>query len=307
MTMSDQKGWIWMDGTWVPWQEAKVHVLTHSLHYGMGIFEGLRAYDTDRGTAIFRLEEHTHRFIQSARALNMAMPFTEAALNAAQKEVVMRNELKTAYVRPLGFYGAEGMGIRADNLKMHVSIAAWHWGAYMGEEGLEKGIKVATAATRKLSIQSQFPKVKATGHYINSMLALSEAMRANCEEALLLDPEGYVAEGSGENIFLVKAGVLYTPMLTHCLNGITRQTIFTLAKDLGLTVREALLTREDVYLADEAFFTGTAAEITPIRMVDGRPIGNGGRGPITQKLQSLYFEIVHGRVPAYAHWCHLVS
>ncbi len=300
--MSDRDGFIWMDGQWLKWREANIHVLTHSLHYGMGIYEGLRAYPTEKGTAIFRLQDHTERFFRSAHILRMPMPFDRDTLNNAQREVILKNGLKAGYIRPICFYGSEGMGLRADNLKAHVAIAAWEWGAYMGEENLKRGIKVRTSSYTRHHVNIMMTKAKATGNYVNSMLALQEALSSGADEALLLDPEGYVAEGSGENFFLVRKGVLHTPELTSCLEGITRDTIITLAHDLGMKVLERSITRDEVYVADECFFTGTAAEVTPIREVDGRVIGNGGRGPVTEKIQSLYFDHVYGRTQKHPEW-----
>ena len=301
-TMADRDGVIWLDGEMVPWREAKVHVLTHTLHYGMGVFEGVRAYQTDQGAAIFRLEAHTRRLFDSAHIMNMKMPFEKAAIDQAQLDVVSQNNLETAYLRPMVFYGSEGMGLRADNLRTHVMIAAWEWGAYLGPDALEQGIKIRTSSYTRHHVNISMCKAKANGHYINSMLALQEAMACGCDEALLLDNEGYVAEGSGENVFIVHDDVIYTPDLTSALNGITRNTIFTLASDLGIRVVEKRITRDEVYIADEAFFTGTAAEVTPIRELDGRQIGEGKRGPITEKLQTMYFDVVHGRVEKYNNW-----
>lgn len=301
-TMADRDGVIWLDGEMVPWREAKVHVLTHTLHYGMGVFEGVRAYQTDQGAAIFRLEAHTRRLFDSAHIMNMKMPFDKEAIDQAQLDVVSQNNLETAYLRPMVFYGSEGMGLRADNLRTHVMVAAWEWGAYLGADALEQGIKIRTSSYTRHHVNISMCKAKANGHYINSMLALQEAMACGCDEALLLDNEGYVAEGSGENIFLVHDDVIYTPDLTSALNGITRNTIFTLAADLDIPVVEKRITRDEVYIADEAFFTGTAAEVTPIRELDGRQIGEGKRGPITEKLQTMYFDVVHGRVEKYNNW-----
>lgn len=306
-TMEDRDGEIWLDGEWLPWREAKVHVLTHTFHYGAGVFEGVRAYHAENGTAIFRLEEHTDRLFRSAHILRMEMPFDKETLNQAQREAVSRNNLDNAYLRPMCFYGSEGMGIRADNLKVHVMIAAWEWGSYLGEENMEKGIKIRTSSYTRNHVNSVMCKAKANGNYINSILALQEAIDSGCDEAMLLDHEGYVAEGSGENIFIVRNGVLYTPELTSALEGITRDTIFILAKEFGLEVVEKQITRDEVYIADEAFFTGTAAEVTPIRIVDGRVIGNGGRGPITEKLQSRYFDCVHGRHEVHPEWLDYVK
>ena len=302
MSMADRDGVIWFDGELVPWREAKVHVLTHTLHYGMGVFEGVRAYEADQGTAIFRLQEHTNRLFDSAHIMNMKIPFTKAEINEATRAAVRENKLPSAYIRPMVFLGSEGMGLRASGLKVQVIVAAWSWGAYMGKEALEQGIKVRTSSYTRHHVNISMTRAKANGHYINSMLALQEALSSGAEEALLLDPEGYVAEGSGENVFLVKDGVLYTPELTACLNGITRNTVFALARDLGIPVVEKRITRDEVYIADEAFFTGTAAEVTPIRELDGRTIGAGRRGPVTTKLQQLYFDTVIGRNPAHLEW-----
>ena len=302
MTMDDRDGVIWMDGELVPWRDAKTHVLTHSLHYGMGVFEGVRAYKTSRGTAIFRLREHTDRLFRSAHILGMRIAFEREVLNEAQRRVVHENGLATAYIRPLCYYGAEGMGLRADNLKVHTIVAAWEWGAYLGAENMERGIRIKTSSFTRHHVNITMCKAKATGNYMNSMLALNEALSSGHDEAMLLDREGYVAEGSGENIFLVRNGVLYTPDLTSALEGITRDTILVLAAELGIPVREKRITRDEVYIADEAFFTGTAAEVTPIREVDGRTVGSGGRGAITERLQSLYFDCVHGRHEKHLDW-----
>ncbi len=306
-TMADRDGVIWLDGELVPWREAKVHVLTHTLHYGMGVFEGLRAYKAEQGTAIFRLQAHTDRLFRSAHILGMPMPFDKATLNAAQKQVVRDNGLESAYIRPMCFYGSEGMGLRADNLRVHVMIAAWAWGSYLGEEGLEKGIRIKTSSFTRHHVNITMCKAKSNGNYINSMLALQEAIRDGYDEALLLDVDGFVAEGSGENIFIVRDGVIYTPDLTSALEGITRDTIFALARDNGLEIREKRITRDEVYIADEAFFTGSAAEVTPIRELDGRAIGSGTRGPITEMLQSQYFDLVHGRLGRYGEWLDYVE
>ncbi len=302
MTMDDRDGVIWFDGKMVPWREAKTHVLTHTLHYGMGVFEGVRAYKTEQGTAIFRLHEHTDRLFRSAHILNMPMPFDKETINQAQLDAVRENKLESAYIRPMCFYGSEGMGLRADNLKVHVMVAAWSWGAYLGAEGMEKGIRIRTSSYTRHHVNITMCKAKANGNYMNSMLALQEAIACGYDEAMLLDNEGYVAEGSGENIFLVRDGALITPDLTSALDGITRNTIFRLAKEIGLEIREKRITRDEVYIADEAFFTGTAAEVTPIREVDNRAIGNGKRGPITEKLQSMYFDVVHGRKNLHPEW-----
>jgi branched-chain amino acid aminotransferase len=301
-TMDDRDGLIWFDGTMSPWRDAKVHVLTHSLHYGLGVFEGVRAYKTEQGAAIFRLKDHTRRLFDSAKILGMKIPYDADTLNAAQCAVVRENHLESAYMRPICFYGSEGMGLRADNLKVHTAIAAWTWGAYLGAEGMEKGIRIKTSSFTRHHVNITMCKAKATGNYMNSMLALQEALSCGYDEALLLDAEGYVAEGSGENFFLVRDGIIYTPDLTSALNGITRATVMTLAQELGIEVREKRITRDEVYIADEAFFTGSAAEVTPIRELDRRTIGSGTRGPLTEKLQSLFFDVVHGRHPQHQDW-----
>ena len=306
MSMADRDGVIWMDGELVPWREAQVHVLTHSLHYGMGVFEGVRAYRTDKGAAIFRLQEHTRRLFGSAHIMMMPVPWDQETINAAQITAVRENRLESAYIRPLFFYGAEGMGLRADNLRVHAMVAAWDWGSYLGADNMEKGIRVRTSSYTRHHVNITMCKAKATGNYINSMLALSEALQTGYDEAMLLDDHGFVAEGSGENIFIVRDGVLYTPDTSSALEGITRDTIMELAADSGLTVREKRISRDEVYLADEAFFTGSAAEVTPIREVDNRIIGNGSRGPVTEQLQSLYFDVVHGRVDKYSDWLTVV-
>lgn len=308
MSFNDRDGVIWFDGELVPWRDAKVHVLTHTLHYGMGVFEGVRAYETNElGTCIFRLQEHTERLFQSAHIMNMAMAFDRDQINAAQKLVVKENNLHEAYLRPMVFYGSEGMGLRADNLKTHVIVAAWNWPSYMSPEAKEHGIKVRTSSYTRHHVNISMCKAKACGHYINSMMALKEALDCGCDEALLLDNEGYVAEGSGENIFIVRDGILYTPDLTSCLDGITRKTLFTLAQEQGLTIKEKRITRDEVYIADEAFFTGTAAEVLPIRELDGRIIGSGDRGPITEKLQALYFQAVKGQLTQHSNWLSCVE
>ncbi|MBD2857416.1 branched-chain amino acid transaminase [Spongiibacter sp. KMU-158] len=303
MSMADRDGLIWFDGEMVPWREAQVHVLTHTLHYGMGVFEGVRAYKTaDRGTCIFRLQEHTDRLFRSAHIMNMKMPFDKDAINAAQCAVVRENNLEEAYLRPMVFLGSEGMGLRADNLRTHIIVAAWDWPSYMSPEARDKGIKVRCSSYTRHHVNISMTKAKANGQYINSMLALREALDSGCEEALMLDPEGYVAEGSGENVFIVRNGKIYTPELTSCLDGITRNTIFELAAELGVEVIEKRITRDEVYVADEAFFTGTAAEVLPIRELDGRTIGSGVRGPITTELQTRYFDQVKGRREQFPEW-----
>ncbi|SOB76697.1 branched chain amino acid aminotransferase apoenzyme [Marinobacter sp. LV10R510-11A] len=302
MSMADRDGVIWMDGEMVPWREAKTHVLTHTLHYGMGCFEGVRAYNTANGPAIFRLKDHTDRLFRSAHILNMKMPFSKEELNDAQCAAVRDNNLDEAYIRPMAFLGSEGMGLRAENLKVHVMVAAWSWPSYMSPEAKELGIKVRTSSFTRHHVNITMCKAKANGNYINSMLALNEAIASGCEEALLLDNEGYVAEGSGENVFIMRNGVLHTPELTSCLEGITRQTILDFAADLNIPVKERRITRDEVYVADEAFFTGTAAEVLPIRELDGRTIGAGKRGPVTEKLQAMYFDAVQGKLPQHSDW-----
>ena len=303
MSFADRDGFIWFDGQLVPWREAQVHVLTHTLHYGMGVFEGVRAYHTDsRGTAIFRLEDHTNRLFNSAKIVGMQIPFDRETLNEAQRLVVRANHLREGYIRPLAFLGSEGMGLRADGLRTHVAVAAWEWPSYMSPEALEQGIRIRTSSITRHHVNITMCKAKATGNYTNSMMALREALQDGYDEALLLDPEGYVAEGSGENIFVVNRGVLYTPELTSCLDGITRDTVIQLAHECGYEVREKRITRDEIYIADEAFFTGTAAEVLPIRELDNRVIGAGARGPITTRLQQLYFDAVRGRLAAHPEW-----
>lgn len=305
-TMADRDGVIWFDGKMVDWRDAKIHVLTHTLHYGMGVFEGLRAYKAEQGTAIFRLQAHTDRLFESADIMNMEIPFDKETLNEAQLAAVRDNDLQSAYVRPMCFYGSEGMGLRADNLKVHVMVAAWEWGAYLGQEALENGIRIRKSTFVKNDSHPSMYLAKANGNYINSMLALDEAMSKGYDEALLLDSKGNVAEGSGENIFMIKDGVIYTPTLVASLNGITRNTIMTLAKEQGIDVVETTMKIEELYDADEVFFTGSAAEVTPIREIDDNSIGNGSRGPITEKLQTMYFDLVHGRLEIHPDWLNYV-
>ncbi|KAB2308717.1 branched-chain amino acid transaminase [Betaproteobacteria bacterium SCN2] len=300
--MADRDGVIWYDGKLVNWRDATTHVLTHTLHYGMGVFEGVRAYQTDKGAAIFRLQEHTERLFRSAHILGMKMPFDKATLYEAQRTVVRENGLDSGYLRPMAFYGAEAMGISARNLSVHVIVAAWPWGAYLGKEALERGIRVKTSSFARHHSNVTMCKAKANGNYMNSILAHKEAEMDGYDEALLLDTDGFVSEGSGENIFIVRDGKLYTPDPSSALVGLTRDTIIQLAQENGIEVIEKRITRDEVYIADEAFFTGTAAEVTPIRELDNRTIGEGTRGPITAKLQALYFDCVYGRSPAHANW-----
>ncbi len=307
MSMADRDGKIWMDGRLVEWRDANIHVLTHSLHYGMGVFEGVRAYKTAAGTAIFRLPEHTRRLFNSAKIFQMNLGYDIETVVAAQKEVVRANRLESCYLRPIAWIGSEKLGVSAKGNTVHVAIAAWPWGAYLGEDGIAKGIRVKTSSFTRHHVNVSMVRAKASGYYINSILANTEALNDGYDEALLLDTEGYVSEGSGENVFIVKEGRLYTPDLASCLDGITRDAIITIARDLGIEVREKRITRDEVYCCDEAFFTGTAAEVTPIRELDNRPIGNGSRGPITETLQSAFFDVVAGKSERYARWLHPVA
>ena len=305
-SMADRDGVIWYDGKMVNWRDATTHVLTHTLHYGMGVFEGVRAYKTDKGAAIFRLQDHTDRLFNSAHILQMKMPFSKQEISDAMCAAVRENKLESAYIRPMAFYGAEAMGIAAKTLSTHVICAAWSWGAYMGDEALTRGIRVKTSSFSRHHVNITMCKAKANGNYMNSILAHQEAAQDGYDEALLLDVDGFVAEGSGENVFIVRKGKLITPDLTSALEGITRDTIVQLAKELGIEVIEKRITRDEVYTADEAFFTGTAAEVTPIRELDNRAIGTGTRGPITEKLQALYFDVVKGKSAKHADWLTLV-
>jgi branched-chain amino acid aminotransferase len=302
MSMADRDGFIWYDGKLVPWREATTHVLTHSLHYGLAVFEGVRAYKTEIGTAIFRLKEHTDRLFNSAKIYMMDMPFSKEEVMQAQRLAVSANKLESAYIRPLAFYGSEKMGVSPVGAKVHVSVAAWSWGAYLGEEGLAKGIRVKTSSHARHHVNVTMARAKVATTYANSILANLEATQHGYDEGLLLDTDGFVAEGCGENIFIVKEGKLYTPELTTALDGITWRTVQQICADLGLSVEKTRLTRDDIYICDEAFFTGTAAEVTPIRELDRRVIGSGSRGPVTEKIQSAFFDIVHGRNPKYHHW-----
>ena len=302
MSMADRDGKIWKDGHMVDWRDATLHMLTHSLHYGMAVFEGVRAYNTAQGTAIFRLKEHTQRLYNSAKIFQMKVPFDMDTIMNAQLEVVRANKLESCYLRPLVWIGSEKMGVSARGNTIHVAIAAWPWGAYLGEEGLAKGIRVKTSSFTRHHVNVSMVRAKASGYYINSILANQEVTADGYDEALLLDTEGYVSEGAGENVFIVKSGKIYTPDLASCLDGITRDSVVTIARDLGIEVIEKRMTRDEVYCADEAFFTGTAAEVTPIRELDGRTIGEGSRGPVTEKIQSLFFDIVGGKAPQYNHW-----
>ena len=299
---ADRDGWIWQNGALVPWRDANVHVLTHTLHYGVGVFEGVRAYDTPTGTCIFRLREHTDRLFNSAHILGLEIPYTRDEVNQAQLDVFGANELAEGYLRPMVYLGSEAMGLRAKDLSVNLCIAAWPWPNYMDPGSRRNGIKVRVSSYTRHHVNITMCKAKANGHYINSILALHEALDCGCDEALLLDNEGYVAEGSGENVFIVKAGELHTPELTSCLDGITRNTIFCLAAEMGVNIRERRITRDEVYICDEAFFTGTAAEVLPIRELDGRVIGSGKRGPVTERFQSAYFDQVRGKRGTFPEW-----
>ena len=302
MAISDRDGVIWRDGAMTPWREANTHVLTHTLHYGAGVFEGVRAYQTPTGPAIFRLQEHTQRLFNSAKIIGMKLPFSQEQINQANIDVVRENQLSSGYIRPMCFYGSQGMGLRAEGLNVHAIVAAWEWGSYMGDEKMQNGIKVKTSSFTRHHVNATMCKAKVNGHYVNSMLALQDAISDNYDEALLLDPQGFVAEGSGENVFIIRDGVIYTPELSSALDGITRKTIIAIADEMNIPVVEKQITRDEVYVADEAFFTGTAAEVTPICELDKRDIGKGGRGEITERLQTAYFDIVKGKNENYSHW-----
>ena len=303
LSMADRDGKIWLDGQLVDWRDAKIHVLTHTLHYGCGAFEGVRAYNTVNGTAIFRLEEHTQRLFNSAKILRMKIPFTQEQVNEAQKEVVRVNQLESCYLRPLTWIGSEKLGVSPRGNTIHLMVAAWAWGAYLGEEGLKRGIRVKTSSYTRHHVNITMTQAKAVSNYSNSILANMEALDDGYDEALLLDSAGFVSEGAGENVFLVKDGVVYTPDLSAgALNGITRNTVLHICEDLGIKLVQKRITRDECYIADEMFFTGTAAEVTPIRELDRVQIGAGERGPVTEKIQSAFFDIVNGRNPKYAHW-----
>ncbi len=307
MSMDDRDGKIWMDGQMVEWRDAKIHVLTHTLHYGCGAFEGVRAYKTDKGTAIFRLKEHTERLFNSAKILRMPITFTQQELMQAQLDVVKANNLESCYLRPLVWLGSEKLGVSPKGAKVHAMVAAWAWGAYLGEEGMKRGIRVKTSSYTRHHVNITMTQAKAVSNYTNSILANLEATEDGYDEAMLLDSAGFVSEGAGENLFIIKDGKLYTPDLSAgALNGITRNTIFAICQDLGLELKEKRITRDEVYICDEAFFTGTAAEVTPIRELDRIQIGQGSRGPITEKIQAAFFDIVNGRNPKYAEWLTLV-
>jgi branched-chain amino acid aminotransferase len=303
MSMADRDGLIWYDGKMVPWRDATTHVLTHTLHYGMGVFEGVRCYKTVDGPAIFRLRDHTDRLFRSAHIFGMKIPFTKEVIDAAQLACVRDNKLDSCYLRPLVFYGSHAMGVAARSNPVRVAIAVWPWGSYLGAEGMEKGIRVKTSSFTHHHPNITMCNAKAVGNYTVSILANQEALHDGYEEAMLLDPQGFVCQGSGENVFIVRDGKLHTPDLSSgALNGITRDTIITFANELGISLTERRITRDEVYIADEAFFTGTAAEVTPIRELDNRTIGAGSRGPVTTKLQAMYFDAVNGRMPSKKSW-----
>jgi len=303
MSMADRDGKIWMDGALIDWRDAKIHVLTHTLHYGCGAFEGVRAYNTVKGTAIFRLAEHTERLFNSAKILRMKIPFTPEQVNEAQKQVVRENKLESCYLRPLVWIGSQKLGVSPKGNRIHTMVAAWPWGAYLGEEGMKRGIRVKTSSFTRHHVNITMTQAKTVSNYTNSILANMEATDDGYDEALLLDASGFVSEGAGENLFMVKKGVVYTPDLSAgALDGITRNTILAICSDLGLKLVEKRITRDELYIADEAFFTGTAAEVTPIRELDRIDIGSGARGPITEKIQSAFFDIVNGRNAKYAEW-----
>jgi branched-chain amino acid aminotransferase len=303
MSMSDRDGKIWMDGELVEWRDAKIHVLSHTLHYGCGAFEGVRAYDTAQGPAIFRLREHTERLFNSAKILRMKIPFDLDTVMEAQRTVVRENHLASGYIRPLVWIGDKKLGVSPKGNTIHLMVAAWTWGAYLGEEGLKRGIRVKTSSYTRHHVNITMTQAKAVSNYTNSILANMEATDDGYDEAMLLDASGFVSEGAGENLFIVNKGVVYTPDLSAgALNGITRNTIFAICADLGLKVVEKRITRDEIYICDEAFFTGTAAEVTPIRELDRLEIGQGSRGPITEKIQAAFFDIVNGRNPKYAEW-----
>ena len=307
MSISDRDGFIWQDGKMLDWREAGTHVLTHTLHYGAGVFEGVRAYDGNLGTTIFRLQDHTERLFKSAKIIGMNIPFSAEELNQAQIDVVKSNNFSSCYIRPMCFYGSQNMGLNAENLQTHCIVAAWEWDAYHGKENLEHGIRVKVSSYTRHHVNSSLCKAKVNGHYVNSLLAVQEANKQGYNEALILDINGFVAEGSTENIFIVKDETLYTPELTSVLDGITRKTIIHLAEIKGIPVVEKQITRDEVYIADEAFFTGTAAEVTPIKELDHCVIGAGTRGPITKYLQQEYFNLVQGKNDEYHHWLTPVS
>lgn len=302
MSMHDRDGWIWFDGALKPWRDAATHVLTHTLHYGLGVFEGLRVYDTSRGPAIFRLADHTQRLKQSAHILCIDLPYSQSELETAQCEVVRANKMTTGYIRPLVFLGSEKMGVNPDGAAVHVAIAAWPWAAYLGADAIERGIRVKISSFARHHVNVQMCRSKSVSTYANSILANREARADGYDEALLLDTDGFVAEGSGENIFLVREGRLMEPEIASALDGITRRTVIALAREMGIETISRRVTRDELYIADEVFLTGTAAEITPVVEVDRRRIGAGAPGALTQALQKRFFACAHGADPSHADW-----
>ena len=301
-SMDERDGFIWMNGTFVPWKEAKIHVLTHTLHYGMGVFEGIRCYKISNGGAVFRLKDHIDRLFKSAKIFEIKIPYDENVIFDAVIESIKKNSLHSCYIRPLVFYGPEKMGLSTKGCTVNVMVASWHWGTYLGEEGLSKGIKVKTSSFTRHHVNSALVRAKACGYYINSILAHQEVSRYGYDEALILDTDGYVSEGAGENIFIVRNGMLITTDLSTCLEGITRDTVIALAKNLNIKLIEKRITRDEIYTSEEAFFTGTAAEITPIVSLDDRIIGSGRLGPVTEELQTLFFRVVNGESKQYKQW-----
>jgi len=300
--MLKESAYIWMDGKMVPWREASVHVLTHSLHYGLGVFEGIRFYKGEDRSAVFRLKEHVERLLGSAHIVGMKIAFSQKEIEEAILETLRVNRLEAGYIRPIAFIGYGEMGLYVNENPIHLVVAAWPWGTYLGEEGLHRGIRVCISSFWRHHVNISMTRAKVTGYYVNSQLAKREAKEAGFDEALLLDVDGYISEGPGENIFIVKHGALQTTPMTSILGGITRDAMICLARERGIPIVQERFTRDDLYLADEAFFTGTAAEVTPIREVDGRQIGTGKPGPITRTLQSAFFDIVHGRDPGHSEW-----
>ena len=299
----DSSKFIWVDGAMVPWEDATVHVLSHALHYGTGVFEGIRAYETDDGTAIFRLPEHMARLHRSAKAYAIPLSYPVDELVEAARQIISANELESGYIRPLAFRELGAIGLNPGEAAVKVIIAAWRWGTYLGDEGVAKGIRVHISSWRRIHQSSFIPIAKGTGQYLNSVMAKQEAVATGYDEAILLNMDGNISEGSGENLFLVRDGVLLTPPISSgILDGITRASIVQLLSDDGMSVREATLTRGDLYGADELFFTGTAAEVTPIREVDDRPVGSGKPGPVTRRAQDLFSQAVTGKLPAYRSW-----
>ena len=298
--------YIWKNGSYEKWDESSVHILSHTVHYGTGVFEGVRAYETQKGAAIFRLEDHTKRLFEAAKKINIEIPYSQDELNRVQKDIFIKNDLNEGYLRPIVFMGSESLGLRATDLSVNVAVAAWEWPSYMSPESKKNGISIIKSPFEQYSnpIQSGY---KIIGTYINSTMALHDAISKGADEALLLDKNGYISEGSGENIFSIKENILSTPKIDHCLNGITRQSVIKIALDLGLKVEEKDITYEELIQSDEVFFSGTAVEITPISKIDDVIIGSGSIGPVTEKLQNLYSDIVTGKNEVYKDWLSLVS